>query len=1115
MQCPECQSDNEASKKFCSNCGAKLQPTCPECGASILPADIFCGACGFELGVKERLAKRAEKVTSERKHITALFADLAGYTALSERLDPEEVKDLMSRLFADITKIILKYEGVIEKFAGDAVMALFGIPWSHEDDPVRAIRAAQEIHHAVEALSPNVQQKIGQPLAMHIGINTGLVVTGELALENGMHHVAGDTINVASRLCSLAQAGETLAGLATYSQAEGFFSFEQLEPVRVKGKAKPLTVYKLLCPKGLPRKTHRISGLRAALVGRQSEMANLTAAVGQLWERKGSVISICGEAGTGKSRLIEEFKSTLDLTSVQWHEGRAYAYTQNVPYSPFIDLLNRMFHIEESDPPEIAKEKAEAMIIGLLGDDAEMLASLGGILDIPYLEMEEINPDAWKARLHRAFQIFLSALVRRAPTIICLEDLHWADHSSLELLRFLLTTSNYPALFLCVYRDQLEIFKSNHLEDLRELYREVRLQVLSPSETQRMVGSLLGTETVPLPLQQVIQEKVGGNPFYVEEVINSLIESGTLVRQDGDWTLTGPIQEIRVPATIQGVIAARVDRLDHPTKEVLQEASVIGRTFYLEVLENIAALEAPLDQYLHRLRELDLIRVGSTHPDVEYYFKHALIQEAVYNGLLKKHRRSIHERIGLALEEFFRERSIEAWETLAFHFKRGLSVSKAVNYLIRSGEKSLKRHALEEANQYYREAFDLLSLNQAKSKEEDLLLIDLLMNWCMVFYYLGRFEGMTELLLNHLDLAESLEDKAKTGEYYAWLGHAAFWQGARLGDSYRYLHRALELGEETGDRQVIGFACSFLIKTCAEMGYLEEAARFETRTQEFLDLFAADIFFHQTYYTAKGYLGWFLGDKNKVYEGAQGLLDYGQEVSSHRCLMVGNLLMGFWHFMDLDMAPAVECPQKVMAQADPYHAMFARFLLGLFLVQMREFANAEDLLTQVIAYSEKERTEYLKTAANLFLGVALAAQGKLTEGIRLVEDVSRDCLEYQRNIFYCLSETILGSIYLQMIQGSGGKKLSFFFKNFPFLLKNFPVAGKKAEKHLCKAIQVARETGAKGFLGQPCLQLGMLFKLKNKKEKARECLAEAVMVFEECEFSIYLERARELLDSLA
>jgi class 3 adenylate cyclase/tetratricopeptide (TPR) repeat protein len=1114
MKCPKCLIQNEETEELCRICGAKLHLICPECGASVHSSDKFCNECGYELDIKDRQLETEAKIASGRKHVTVLFADFCGYTALAERLDPEELKDIMSPLFGEITKVILKFEGFIDKFIGDAVMALFGLPWTHEDDPLRAVKAANEIHHEVGKLSQKFQERIGVPLAMHIGINSGLVVTGEIHLEDGTHHVAGDTVNIASRLCSMARAGETLVGHATYSQAEGFYSFERLEPVLVRGRTKPVRVYKLLASKAMPSKTHRISGVRADFIGRQAEMAELKEAAAKLADGVGSVISISGEAGTGKSRLIEEFKSSLDLTSIQWFEGHAYAYTQDIPYYPLIDLLNRMFQLKESDPPEITKKKVGTMIRDLLGDGEEVLPYLGGVLSLPSLGPGEINPDFWKIRLREAVLTFLSALVRRKPTIISLEDLHWADPSFLELLRFLLGTSSHPTLFLCAYRPPLKLISKEQLNHMLESYREVILKDLSPTETQMMVGSLLKTETVPLGLQQVIKQKIGGNPFYVEEVVNSLIESGILDHHQGDWQFLDTHQQMIVPATIKGVIMARLDRLDESTKEILQEASVIGRTFYHEILESITAVSTPLYQYMRKLRKLDLIRVGSTHPDIEYSFKHALIQEAVYDGLLKKQRKEIHERVGLALEQFFKERSLEAWETLAFHFKKGLSVTKAVDYLIKSGEKSLDRYALEEAHQYFREAFDLLFHSPARTKKEDLLLIDLLMKWCLPYYYQGRFRDMTDLLLAHVDLAESLEDKARLGAYYFWLGHSTFWQGAKLQDSYWYLSKALELGEKTGDQKVIAYACGFLIKTCAELGNIEEASLYERRTQDMMELFPTDAFLHMTFYSGKGWIGWFSGDKDKLYQGAKGLLDYGREKSSLRCQMVGYLLMGVRHFMDLDMEPAVECVKKVIDRGDPYHRQFGKLLMGMFLVHMRQFETAADYLTQVIDYSEEERTEYLKRYAHMFLGTALAALGNLQAGICLVESASQEFLEFQRNVLRSLSESILGSIYLQIFQGSGNKRLPLVFKNLGFILKNILFVSRKSEKHLAEAIQLARETGALGFLGQPCLQMGLLMKLKGQKGKAREYLSEAIHIFEECDFQVYLQRAQELQASL-
>jgi len=287
MKCPNCRFENPENMKFCGECGANLERICPKCRFSNPPQFKFCGECGQKLEnqVVEKVSeteRRVPEAEGERKHVTVLFSDLTGYTTMSEKLDPEEVKEITVRMFDEISKIVSKYDGFIEKYAGDAVMALFGANQSHEDDPVRAIKAAHEIHGLVEAMSPQYEDTVGQPFRMHTGINTGLVVTGELNLSKGVHGVAGDAVNVASRLSSIAKPGEILIGPDTYSQAEGFFNFESLEPAVVKGKAKPIPIYKYVSSIEQPRKIHRLHGLRAELIGRKAEMAQLSEAVNNL-----------------------------------------------------------------------------------------------------------------------------------------------------------------------------------------------------------------------------------------------------------------------------------------------------------------------------------------------------------------------------------------------------------------------------------------------------------------------------------------------------------------------------------------------------------------------------------------------------------------------------------------------------------------------------------------------------------------------------------------------------------------------------------------------------------------------------------------------------------------
>jgi class 3 adenylate cyclase len=578
MECPKCHHENNEEDKFCRECGIKLNLVCPKCQAEILAADKFCAKCGQKL---EQVEKREEvsEAGGERKYVTVLFSDLSGYTAMSEKLDPEEVKETMSRIFGEIAQVIAKYEGFIEKFVGDAVMALFGVPESHEDDPIRAILAAREIHNLVEAMSPSLEGKIGRSISMHTGINTGLVVTGEVNMEKGTHGVAGDAINLASRLQGLAQKGEILVGNDTYRQAEGHFSFESKEHATVKGKADPVQVYKVLSQKEKPITTHRLSGLRANLIGRKAEMAELGDAIDNLRNGKGRIFSICGDAGTGKSRLVEDFKSTLDLGEIQWIEGHAYAYAQNIPYFPLIDFFNRVFHIEEKNSSDEIREKIESGVKDITGNSSEMVPYVGNLYALTYPELEDVSAELWKHRLEEAVKTILTALAKRAPTVFFLEDIHWADRTFVELLRKTLLEVRQPAIVLCVYRPTFNLFTSHQIDRVSQFYHEIRLQDLSLSDAQGMLASLLKTDNLPSELKRLVQNKTEGNPFYLEELVNTLIESEALTKENGDWIITRPITEADIPPSIHGLISGRLDRLEKETKRILQEASVIGRAF--------------------------------------------------------------------------------------------------------------------------------------------------------------------------------------------------------------------------------------------------------------------------------------------------------------------------------------------------------------------------------------------------------------------------------------------------------------------------------------------------------------------------------------------------------
>jgi class 3 adenylate cyclase/tetratricopeptide (TPR) repeat protein len=1042
-----------------------------------------------------------------------MFSDLSGYTAMSEKLDPEEIKEIMSRIFGEIAQVVTKYEGFIEKFIGDAVVAFFGVPKAHEDDPIRAIKVAREIYELVGAMSPEVEKRTGKPISMHTGINTGLVVTGEVSTEKGTHGLAGETINVASRLSSLAKAGEILVGHDTYRQAEGHFTFEDLEPTILKGKTEAVQIHKVVSPKERPVTIHRLSGLKAELIGRKAELTQLREAVENLRKGKGGIFSICGDAGTGKSRLVEEFKSSLDLKGIQWVEGHAYAYAQNIPYFPLIDLLNQVLRIEENDNQENVREKIESGVEQLVDKKESVVPFVGSLYSLSYPEIETVSPEFWKSRLQNAMQSILSGLAKKAQTIFFLEDLHWADPSFVELLRNALKEIREPAIVICAYRPSFSLFTGHQIGSMGRVYQEIRLQDLSLSEAKDMLESLLGTESIPSDLKRFVQAKAEGNPFYLEELINSLIESEALVRDNGSWKITRTIAESDISPTIHGLISGRLDRLERETKRILQEASVIGRDFLYDILKRITDLDDRVDQGLNTLERLDFIRTRSLQPELEYMFKHPLTQEVVYNGLLKKERQEIHEQIALVMEQLFQERLPEFYETLAFHYLRGRSTVKAVKYLMLSGRKSLTRYAVEEADQYFREAFDILKSKTEKSDAEKMALIDILNDWGFVYYYLGDVNKWVDVLNAHQELAESLGANARLGMFYAWLG-IAHYMGGRPSIAFDYLKRALDLGESCRDQKVVGYACTFLTWACVDLVRFDEAATYGEKAQEIARLFPSDQYLYFKSVGGLGYLHWIDGDLQKGREIGELLLAYGERTANSRSKVVGHFINSMCQSVLGDIPASLRSGEKsIEASEDPAYILFGRLSVGFASLFAGDFAQIEKVLKPLVDFSEKGGCHVGLPWALICLGPALIAQGQMNEGMKLLEEANEMIHEHKKRVCEPYYEYTLGKIF-SLITTGPKPSFSIMTKNIRFLAKNVPFASRKAVEHFSRAIEMSRLTGQKGVLCLVYMDLGLFHKWNKENEQAKECLKAAIEILGESGPSPNLEQAREALASL-
>jgi tetratricopeptide (TPR) repeat protein len=780
-----------------------------------------------------------------------------------------------------------------------------------------------------------------------------------------------------------------------------------------------------------------------------------------------------------------------------------------------INFLNGVFHIEEKDSSEKIRGKIESGIKDLIGKSTEMVPYVGNLYALTYPELEDVSAELWKNRLEEAMKEILTALAKRAPTVFFLEDLHWADRSFVELLHRALLEIRQPAIVLCVYRPNFSLFTSHQLSSVRKLYREIRLQDLSLFDAQDMLASLLKTEDIPSELKRWVQDKTEGNPFYLEELVNTLIESEVLIRQNGDWKITRPIKETDISSSIHGLISGRVDRLEKETKRILQEASVIGRAFLWEILKRITDIKENIDRSLNGLEQLDLIRTRSFEPELEYIFKHALTQEVVYNGLLKKERRAIHERIGLVMEQLFQGRLSEFYETLAFHFKQGLSILKAVHYLMKSGEKSLKRYAVEESHQYYKEAFDLLAKKPVKTKEEQEILIDLIIEWAYVFNFRGAFKQLYDLVTAHEGLAECLDDKARLGMLYVWLGMSAYLGRARHRTAYQYLCSALKLGEESENLQVIGYATGYLTWVCAELGLLEEGISFGEKAQEIAKLLPPDPFLQDLPLNALGYLYWHKGETKKVFKYGKDLLDNGERNSDIRSLVWGWWITGLACVGDGNLQSAIRCMRKgLQIYQEPYYRHLVKIALGAIYAYRGQFQEAEETLQQAVAYSREYGVERIGITARMYLGAALIGKGQMGRGLELIEQAQGLFLENDDKGFYAVSEHILGKVYLQIVERAAPMTLSTIAKNIGFLIRNVPFASKKAEYHFKKAIEVTEEHGFKGFQGQAYLDLGLLHKVKGRRDQARECISASIELFEQCEAEGFLKQAKEALASL-
>jgi len=665
-----------------------------------------------------------EKAEADRRQATIIFADISGFTEMSEKLDPEEVTTIMGDCYAVLGAVVSDYGGIVDKYIGDCVMALFGAPRALENGPQKAIAAGLKMLAEIETF--NQRHKLAKPLGLHIGVNTGEVLSGELgSKEKRDFTVMGDAVNLASRLKDISGPGRILVGPQTWRYARESFRFKQMRPIGVKGKEDLVQAYEVVGPMACEAGTSASRMIQSTLVGRERELATIVARVSELLGGAGSVITIVGEAGIGKSRLTAELRAQDCMKGLTFLEGHAIGVGRNLCYHPIIDILKSWSGITEDDPEGVAFEKLDSAIHAIDPEDAdEAVPFVGALMGYrPSARYAGFLDGVKEESIGKLIVKHSRDIIARAssfrPILFVLEDMHWADDSSFEFLRGIIgLSSTHPVMFLCTWRpgyaETTERFRTFLAESMDGRLLDIELHPLEERRSVELTRNLLREAEVPQKVIAKIVEKSGGNPFFIEETIRSFIDMGTMDPEKSGPSVAQQLESIEIPNSIDAVIMARIDRLDEAMRQLLRIAAVIGRSFFFRVLARVCSDEFELGTCIEHLEELQILRHRVRLDEIEFLFKHVLVQETIYRSILLRNRKEIHLSVAEAIEELFAGRIGEFCGVLAYHYMQAEEFDKAEKFLEMAGKAAMDSAASSEALVFFQQALDVYTRKNGK-----------------------------------------------------------------------------------------------------------------------------------------------------------------------------------------------------------------------------------------------------------------------------------------------------------------------------------------------------------------------------------------------------------------
>jgi class 3 adenylate cyclase/predicted ATPase len=1125
MKCLRCQQENPPQAKFCLECGAPLALKCSACGTELPAGAKFCPECGQSVNAQPAKATRftspeaytpkhlAEKILTsksalegERKQVTVLFADMKGSMELLADRDPEEARKLLDPVIEHMMEAVHRYEGTVSNLMGDGIMALFGAPVAHEDHAVRACYAALRMQDSVKRYADEVRRTEGVPIQIRAGLNSGEVVVGAIGNDLKMDYTAiGQTVHLASRMEQMAMPGSIMMTADTLQLAEGYVQVKSLGPVNVKGLTEPVEVYEITGA-GPVRSRLQAAAARGLtrFVGRTAEFETLCRALERAGAGHGQVVALVGEPGVGKSRLFWEF--THSRRTVDWLilESGSVSYGKATPYLPLIDLLKAYFKIIDRDDQREIREKVTGKLLTLDKALEPTLPAFLALLDVAVEDQqwELLDPPQRRQRTLDAVKRLLLRESQLQPMLLVIEDLHWIDSETQALLDSLIESLPTARLLLLVnYRPEYQ-----HGWGSKTYYSQLRLDPLPPESAGELLQALLGDDANLLPLKQLLIERTEGNPFFLEESVRTLVETNVLAGVRGSYHLTRPIESTQVPATVQAVLAARIDRLPPEEKRLLQSAAVIGKDVPFVLLQFIVdESEEELRAGIARLQAAEFLYETSLFPDLEYTFKHALTHEVAYGSVLQERRRVLHAQIVEAIERLYPDRLAEQVELLAHHASRGELREKAVEYLRQAGGKSSARSAYKEAASYFKQALQALKhLSETRQALEQGITIRVDLGPVLVA---AEGFGSPEVEQTYTQARELCERLGETRQFFPALW--GLWQfslyAGHLETARERAQQLFTVAQRAHDAASVLEAHHTLWSTLIFQGDLEVAW---FHLEQGLRLYNAQQHHSLTFRYGGHDPGVCCRDKAAR---ALWLLGYPDQ-SLKRCQDAVNLARELRHPYSLAMAHhrtawvQYACGDRERARAQveaaitlateqrfPSWIVQGAIMRGRFRVdEGRAEEGIEQLSQNLAAYREGgialEQPYYLALLAQAFGKAGRTDEGLAGAAEALMRAQQTGERYYEAELCRIKGELLLG-------QDVPDKE--------------------QAETCFQKAIEVARRQTAKSLELRAVMSLSRLWQKQGKNEQARQLLAEIYGWFTEGFDTADLKAAKALLEELA